>query len=152
MNYDIFKQKSSGSCGGDGDDELNGGAGDDVIITGGGLDRVDGRDGIDTVGLESNDGDIVSVNLSRTWQYSGDGWNYIANVENVTTGGGEDIIQGNDVANVEVEAPVVAPERNDEPENVSLNFEDLLATLDNDNALVTSDDQVAFENAQEMLK
>jgi len=50
--------------------------------------------------LESNDGDIVSVNLSRTWQYSGDGWNYIANVENVTTGGGEDIIQGNDVANV----------------------------------------------------
>ena len=86
--------------GGDGDDELNGGAGDDVIITGGGLDRVDGGDGIDTVVLESNDGDIVSVNLSRTWQYSGDGWNYIANVENVTTGGGEDIIQGNDVANV----------------------------------------------------
>ena len=45
-------------------------------------------------------GDIVSVNLARTWQYSGDGWNYIANVENVTTGGGEDIIQGNNVANV----------------------------------------------------
>ena len=61
-------------------------------------------------------------------------------------------IIGNDVANVEVEAPAVTPERNDEPENVSLNFEDLLATLDNDNALVTSDDQVAFENAREMLK
>ena len=56
--------------GGDGDDELNGGAGDDVIITGGGLDRVDGGDGIDTVVLESNDGDIVSVNLLRTWRYS----------------------------------------------------------------------------------
>jgi Ca2+-binding RTX toxin-like protein len=86
--------------GGAGNDELNGGDGDDVIITGGGLDRVDGGDGIDTVVLESNAGDIVSVNLSREWQYSGDGWNYIANVENVTTGGGEDIIQGNDIANV----------------------------------------------------
>jgi Ca2+-binding RTX toxin-like protein len=86
--------------GGAGNDELNGGAGDDVIITGGGLDRVDGGDGIDTVVLQSDEGDIVSVNLSRQWQYSGDGWNYIANVENVTTGAGEDIIQGNDIANV----------------------------------------------------
>ena len=42
--------------------------------------------------------------------------------------------------------------RAEEPENVSLNFEDLLATLDNDEALITSDDQVAFENAREMLK
>ena len=42
--------------------------------------------------------------------------------------------------------------RAEEPENVSLNFEDLLATLDNDEALITSDDQVAFENAKEMLK
>ena len=61
-------------------------------------------------------------------------------------------IIGNDVANVEVEAPVVTATRAEEPDNVSLNFEDLLATLDNDNALVTSDDQVAFENAQNMLK
>lgn len=42
--------------------------------------------------------------------------------------------------------------RAEEPENVSMNFEDLLATLDNDNALITSDDQIAFENAREMLK
>ena len=61
-------------------------------------------------------------------------------------------IIGDDVANVEVEAPVVVASRAEEPENVSLNFEDLLATLDNDNALITSDDQVAFENAKNMLK
>ena len=42
--------------------------------------------------------------------------------------------------------------RADEPENVSLNFEDLLAQLDEDEALITSDDQVAFENAKNMLK
>ena len=42
--------------------------------------------------------------------------------------------------------------RAEEPENVSLNFEDLLATLDDDAATVKSDDQVAFENAREMLK
>ena len=89
--------------GGDGNDELNGGAGDDIIIAGTGLDRIDGGDGIDTVVLESNAGDTVSVNLSRTWNYSGDGWNYIANVENVTTGGGNDTLIGGDdldVANV----------------------------------------------------
>ena len=53
---------------------------------------------------------------------------------------------------VEVEAPVVDTKRADEPENVSLNFEDLLATLDDDAALITSDDQTAFEAAKEMLK
>ena len=89
--------------GGDGNDELNGGAGDDIIIAGTGLDRITGGDGIDTVVLESNAGDTVSVNLSRTWNYSGDGWNYIAEVENVTTGGGNDTLIGGDdldVANV----------------------------------------------------
>jgi Ca2+-binding RTX toxin-like protein len=86
--------------GGDGNDELNGGAGNDLIIAGTGLDRIDGGDGIDTVLLESNAGDTVSVNLSRTWNYSGDGWNYIANVENVTTGGGNDTLIGGDDLNV----------------------------------------------------
>jgi len=63
-------------------------------------------------------------------------------------------ITGDDVANVEVEveAPAVDVRRADEPENVSLNFEDLLATLDADEATITSDDQIAFENAKEMLK
>ena len=63
-------------------------------------------------------------------------------------------IIGGDAANVEVEieAPAVDVKRADEPENVSLNFEDLLAQLDEDEALITSDDQVAFNEAKEMLK
>ena len=63
-------------------------------------------------------------------------------------------ITGDDAANVEVEieAPVVDVKRADEPENVSLNFEDLLAQLDEDEATITSDDQVAFKAAKEMLK
>ena len=63
-------------------------------------------------------------------------------------------ITGDNAINVdvEIEEPVVDVKRVDEPENVSLNFEDLLATLDEDAALITSDDQTAFEAAREMLK
>jgi Ca2+-binding RTX toxin-like protein len=96
--------------GGDGNDQLSGGGGDDVLIAGAGVDRIDGGDGIDTVmlgqsldltggGLVSGD-EMVSINLAREWQYSGDGWNQIVNVENVVTGGGADIIKGNDIGNV----------------------------------------------------
>ena len=53
---------------------------------------------------------------------------------------------------VVIEKPVVDVKRADEPENVSLNFEDLLAQLDEDAATITSDDQVAFNEAKEMLK
>ena len=53
---------------------------------------------------------------------------------------------------VVIEKPAVDVKRAEEPENVSLNFEDLLATLDEDAATITSDDQVAFENAKNMLK
>ena len=92
--------------GGDGNDQLSGGGGDDVLIAGTGVDRIDGGDGIDTVVLgqsldpTGDDGDMVSINLAREWQYSGDGWNQIVNVENVVTGGGADIIKGNDIGNV----------------------------------------------------
>ena len=86
--------------GGEGNDQLSGGGGDDVLIAGTGVDRIDGGDGIDTVVLDSDDGDMVSINLAREWQYSGDGWNQIVNVENVVTGGGADIIKGNDIGNV----------------------------------------------------
>ena len=51
-----------------------------------------------------------------------------------------------------IEKPVVDTKRAEEPENVSLNFEDLLAQLDEDAATITSDDQVAFNEAKEMLK
>ena len=86
--------------GGEGNDRLSGGSGNDVLITGSGVDRVDGGDGIDTIVLGSEVGDVTTVNLGREWQYSDGGWNLIRNVENVTMGSGNDIIQGNDVSNV----------------------------------------------------
>lgn len=86
--------------GGEGNDRLSGGSGNDVLITGSGVDRVDGGDGIDTIVLGSEAGDVTTVNLGREWQYSDGGWNLIRNVENVTMGSGNDIIQGNDVSNV----------------------------------------------------
>ena len=86
--------------GGDGNDRLSGGSGNDVMITGSGVDRVDGGDGIDTIVLGSDAGDMTTVNLGREWQYSDGGWNLIRNIENVTTGAGDDIIQGSDVSNV----------------------------------------------------
>jgi hypothetical protein len=42
--------------------------------------------------------------------------------------------------------------RQEEPQDVMLGFEDLLAQLDEDEATVTSDDQVAFKAAREMIK
>ena len=42
--------------------------------------------------------------------------------------------------------------RQEEPQDVMLGFEDLLAQLDEDEATVLSDDQVAFKAAREMLK
>ena len=64
-------------------------------------------------------------------------------------------ITGEDVSNEVIEAPVPPKEdamRLIEEPNQSLDFESLLATLDDDNALITSDDQTAFEAAKEMLK
>ena len=42
--------------------------------------------------------------------------------------------------------------RQEEPQDVMLGFEDLLAQLDEDEATVTSDDQVAFKAAIAMIK
>ena len=60
-------------------------------------------------------------------------------------------IIGNETDEV-VETPIVDAKRSDEAPNQNLSFESLLATLDDDNATVTSDDQVAFEAAQKMIK
>lgn len=54
--------------------------------------------------------------------------------------------------NVVVQAPKVDTKRVTEPANVSLGFEDLLAQLDEDEATVLTDDQVAFNAAREMIK
>ena len=60
-------------------------------------------------------------------------------------------IIGDDADEV-VETPVVDTKRADEEPNQNLSFEALLATLDEEEATITSDDQEAFENAKEMLK
>lgn len=62
-------------------------------------------------------------------------------------------IIGDVVTDVEVPVPSEkdAMRLVEEP-NQNLSFEDLLSTLDDDAATVTSDDQVAFEKAMEMLK
>ena len=61
------------------------------------------------------------------------------------------------VADTEEEVLAPVPSKEDamrlvEEPNQSLDFEALLATLDNEAATVTSDDQEAFEAAQKMLK
>jgi len=60
-------------------------------------------------------------------------------------------IIGDDADEV-VEAPVVDTKRADEEPNQNLSFEALLATLDDEEATITSDDQEAFEAAKEMIK
>ena len=57
-----------------------------------------------------------------------------------------------DESDVVIERPAVDPKRADEEANQMLSFESLLATLDADEATITSDDQVALEEAQKMLK
>ena len=60
-----------------------------------------------------------------------------------------------DASDEVVLAPVPSKEdamRLVEEPNQSLDFESLLATLDDDAATITSDDQVAFKAAQEMIK
>ena len=60
-------------------------------------------------------------------------------------------IIGDDANEAPVPSEVDAMRLVEEP-NQSLSFEDLLATLDDEAATVTSDDQEAFEAAQKMLK
>lgn len=60
-------------------------------------------------------------------------------------------IIGDDSADT-VETPKVDPKRAQEEPNQQLSFESLLAQLDEDEATITSDDQVAFKAAQEMIK
>jgi hypothetical protein len=47
---------------------------------------------------------------------------------------------------------VVDTKRSDEPQDVMMNFDDLLSQLDDDEATITSDDQIAFKAAREMIK
>ncbi len=83
--------------GGDGNDTLRGGDDDDTLIGGSGDDFLDGGAGIDTAVYEGIGN--VAVSLS-TEILSGDasgalGNDTLTNIENITTGGGNDFIEGN---------------------------------------------------------
>ena len=86
--------------GGDGNDQLSGGGGDDILVAGGGANRVDGGDGTDTLILETNVDEVRILDLSVEWNYSGDGWNQILNVENLVLGEGVDIVKADDLGNI----------------------------------------------------
>ncbi|MFH1746454.1 MAG: Ig-like domain-containing protein, partial [Planctomycetota bacterium] len=84
--------------GGDGADVISAGAGDDTLIGGMGHDILDGGSGTDTVDY-SDAGVSVTVDLAAG-QADGQGHDTISNVENVIGGAYDDVITGNEEANV----------------------------------------------------
>ncbi len=101
---------------GSGDDELHGRSGNDVLDGGGGQDTIYGDEGNDT--LISRDGDETLIGgagldtvVFEHWATDlvvdlalgtavGEGSDTLAEIENVTTGDGDDYIAGSDLANV----------------------------------------------------
>ncbi|WNJ98133.1 LamG-like jellyroll fold domain-containing protein [Thalassospiraceae bacterium LMO-JJ14] len=89
-----------------GDDVLNGGAGDDTFIAspGAGDDTYIGGEGNDTITFAASDDDLI-INLTNGTarddaNFGGIGNDTIIEIENVVGGSGDDIIIGNEFANV----------------------------------------------------
>ncbi len=84
--------------------ELNGGAGDDTIRIEGpfnGNDQVDGGDGIDELQLLPDDDRDLNVDMTAGNVTDGTiGTQEFVGIENITTGGGDDTITGDDADNV----------------------------------------------------
>lgn len=94
--------------GGDGNDTLSGGTendwlagegGNDVLNGGTGNDFIDGGDGIDRVVFSGNPAVVVNLGLT-TAQITGYGTDTIVNVENITSGNGNDKLTGNALGNL----------------------------------------------------
>lgn len=84
--------------GGAGADKLDGGTGNDVLDGGLGNDLIDGGAGIDTVRFTGTA--AIKVNLYQAVaQVTGQGIDTIRNVENVTSGAGNDVLYGSALAN-----------------------------------------------------
>lgn len=83
---------------------LSGGAGDDTIRLEEGVnvnDQIDGGDGIDTLEILPGDDRNLTVDMENGEVLDGTiGTQEFVNIENITTGGGDDTIIGNDVDNV----------------------------------------------------
>lgn len=83
---------------GEGNNDLNGGDGNDVLSAGAGDDVLEGGDGTDTVVLA---GAAVAVDLRLAIaQATGLGLDRFIGIENVTSGGGHDILIGSNADNV----------------------------------------------------
>ena len=82
----------------EGKDWLYGNEGDDQLIGGLDNDRLYGGEGLDTA-VYQGDGDYL-VRLNKAWQKTGQGTDYLADIENITTGSGDDTLKGNNEANV----------------------------------------------------
>lgn len=86
--------------GGEGDDFLFGRGGDDTLIGGEGNDLLDGGEGNDTADY-SDDSEGVTVDLGTGRATgSGIGRDTLASIENVIGGSGDDVLIGNEAANI----------------------------------------------------
>ena len=87
--------------GGEGDDELKGGFGNDTLIGGAGADSLQGGKGIDTASYETSTTG-VTVRLDQGYGSGGDaeGDTYHS-IENITGSDKQDILHGNQFANVD---------------------------------------------------
>lgn len=78
---------------GNGNDDIAGGDGDDLLNAGLGDDTIDGQAGADTAVFASDRAIVVSL-AQTTAQVNGEGRDVLRNVENVTTGAGNDLVTG----------------------------------------------------------
>jgi Ca2+-binding RTX toxin-like protein len=82
---------------GAGNDSAVGGIQGEVFEGGSGDDLLDGGGGVDTTVYTQGD---ITVDLRSTgWQNTGEGFDRLVNIENVTSGGGNDRLVGNDIDN-----------------------------------------------------
>jgi Ca2+-binding RTX toxin-like protein len=82
---------------------LSGGAGADILQGGAGKDALDGGDGIDAANYSDKAGAVVVVLKGSTAvmvKVNGIAEDMIRNVENITGGSGNDLLTGDDVANI----------------------------------------------------
>ena len=83
-----------------GDDTVYGRGGNDIIHGGAGDDFLYGGRGNDTAVFDTATDVTISLLGYATADSSGLGTDYLSNIENITTGDGDDTIDGNNLANV----------------------------------------------------
>lgn len=84
-----------------GDDVIDGGAGNDFINGGGGNDVINGGAGSDTATYASfTAGVTVALNVTGAQNTGGAGIDTLLSIENLVGGSGNDVLTGNDIANI----------------------------------------------------